>query len=164
MSTYIIAPTGADIMHFGKGHDDNPPGRGSGRYPWGSGKDPKASARRKRVADELFTANVKGGKDKPNISRAEQSLRESKKITDSVSNIVKRYGYTNEDLSNMTNQELQSAITRMNLENQYINLTSSKPQNTANKIADALDTVGDVLAIGTSAAVLVSVIKHLKSI
>jgi hypothetical protein len=52
----------------------------------------------------------------------------------------------------------------MNLENQYINLTSSKPQNTANKIADALDTVGDVLAIGTSAAVLVSVIKHLKSI
>jgi hypothetical protein len=36
---YVIAPTGADIMHFGKGHDDNPPGRGSGRYPWGSGKE-----------------------------------------------------------------------------------------------------------------------------
>ena len=25
------------IAHSGKGHDDNPPGRGSGRYPWGSG-------------------------------------------------------------------------------------------------------------------------------
>ena len=24
------------IAHYGKGHDDNPPGRGSGRYPWGS--------------------------------------------------------------------------------------------------------------------------------
>lgn len=25
------------IAHYGKGHDENPPGRGSGRYPWGSG-------------------------------------------------------------------------------------------------------------------------------
>ena len=29
------------LEHYGKGHDDNPPGRGSGRYPWGSGKNPK---------------------------------------------------------------------------------------------------------------------------
>ena len=26
------------ISHYGKGHDDNPPGPGSGRYEWGSGK------------------------------------------------------------------------------------------------------------------------------
>lgn len=26
------------LMHSGKGHDENPPGRGSGRYPWGSGE------------------------------------------------------------------------------------------------------------------------------
>ena len=25
------------LMHAGKAHDENPPGRGSGRYPWGSG-------------------------------------------------------------------------------------------------------------------------------
>ena len=25
-------------MHYGKAHDDAPPGRGSGRYPYGSGK------------------------------------------------------------------------------------------------------------------------------
>lgn len=29
------------LEHYGKGHDDSPPGRGSGRYPWGSGKRPK---------------------------------------------------------------------------------------------------------------------------
>lgn len=29
-----------DLLHVGKGHDDNPPGRGSGRYPYGSGKRP----------------------------------------------------------------------------------------------------------------------------
>lgn len=28
------------LLHSGKGHDDNPPGRGSGRYPYGSGKRP----------------------------------------------------------------------------------------------------------------------------
>jgi hypothetical protein len=46
MSTYVIAPTGADIMHFGKGHDDNPPGRGSGRYAWGTGNGDGAKERR----------------------------------------------------------------------------------------------------------------------
>lgn len=29
-----------DLLHVGKGHDDNPPGRGSGRYPYGSGDRP----------------------------------------------------------------------------------------------------------------------------
>ena len=28
------------LMHFGVGPDDNPPGRGSGRYPAGSGDRP----------------------------------------------------------------------------------------------------------------------------
>lgn len=28
------------LMHYGKAHDENPPGRGSGLYPWGSGKNP----------------------------------------------------------------------------------------------------------------------------
>lgn len=29
-----------ELIHSGKGHDDNPPGRGSGRYAFGSGKRP----------------------------------------------------------------------------------------------------------------------------
>ena len=28
------------ICHEGVGHLDNPPGRGSGRYAWGSGENP----------------------------------------------------------------------------------------------------------------------------
>ena len=35
---YALRPTQNDIIHYGKGHDDSPPGRGSGRYAWGSGK------------------------------------------------------------------------------------------------------------------------------
>ena len=33
---YYWTLTDEFIAHYGKGHDDNPPGRGSGRYPWGS--------------------------------------------------------------------------------------------------------------------------------
>lgn len=43
---------GGDYLeHYGKGHDDNPPGRGSGRYPFGSGERPfqRDPARRKLV-------------------------------------------------------------------------------------------------------------------
>ena len=29
-----------ELYHFGVGPDDNPPGRGSGRYPKGSGENP----------------------------------------------------------------------------------------------------------------------------
>lgn len=29
-----------DILHVGVGHDDGPPGRGSGRYGWGTGENP----------------------------------------------------------------------------------------------------------------------------
>lgn len=29
-----------DILHTGVAHDENPPGRGSGRHPWGSGENP----------------------------------------------------------------------------------------------------------------------------
>lgn len=29
-----------DIFHSGIAHDENPPGRGSGRYPWGAGENP----------------------------------------------------------------------------------------------------------------------------
>jgi len=28
------------LQHYGVGHDENPPGRGSGRYPWGGGDKP----------------------------------------------------------------------------------------------------------------------------
>jgi hypothetical protein len=56
---YVIAPTGADIMHFGKGHDDNPPGRGSGRYPWGSGKEAKEKLKQYKSSYSTMRKNYK---------------------------------------------------------------------------------------------------------
>ena len=39
------------LQHSGKGHDDNPPGRGSGRYPWGSGKKWEIKSKAKRAVE-----------------------------------------------------------------------------------------------------------------
>lgn len=33
-----VSESGNYISHLGKAHDDNPPGRGSGRYAWGEGE------------------------------------------------------------------------------------------------------------------------------
>jgi hypothetical protein len=67
---YVIAPTGADIMHFGKGHDDNPPGRGSGRYAWGSGGSSSNSTTTKKKATRKYSLNP--------ITRSKQKKEEKK--------------------------------------------------------------------------------------
>lgn len=36
----IIFDDECELMHIGVGHDENPPGRGSGRYGWGTGENP----------------------------------------------------------------------------------------------------------------------------
>jgi len=39
---YMISPTSDDMMHYGVDHLHSKTGRGSGRYAWGSGKNPRA--------------------------------------------------------------------------------------------------------------------------
>lgn len=60
------------LMHYGKGHDDNPPGRGSGRYPYGSGKRPmqdvrskedRLAAMRMRAVEKAFNESSKKDED-----------------------------------------------------------------------------------------------------
>lgn len=56
------------------------------------------------------------------------------------------------DVSKMSDQELQKAVNRMNLEQNYRRLKTGTIQNGHDKVADILDEAGDVLAIGASAA------------
>ena len=42
---YMISPTSSDMMHYGVDHLHSKTGRGSGRYAWGSGKNPRAARR-----------------------------------------------------------------------------------------------------------------------
>ena len=51
-----------DIFHSGVAHDENPPGRGSGRYPYGSGKNP--GQHRRDFVSEYEKYHKQGLKDK----------------------------------------------------------------------------------------------------
>lgn len=56
------------------------------------------------------------------------------------------------DVSNMSNKELQDAITRMNLERQYKDLKTSDLATGRSGVSDILADAGDVLAMAASAA------------
>lgn len=56
-----------DLLHVGKGHDDNPPGRGSGRYPYGSGERPFQSEETSfyKESNKTIRTNRDGSKSFP---------------------------------------------------------------------------------------------------
>lgn len=72
----------AGLMHFGKAHDENPPGRGSGRYAFGSGDKPfqRDNSLLARVA-KLKAAN-------PNLPEAEIAKQLGYYKTDYRGNIL----------------------------------------------------------------------------
>lgn len=57
------------LMHYGVGPDDNPPGRGSGRYPKGSGSKPR---QRERIATEKRLIQ----KDDINLAQFKNNINE----------------------------------------------------------------------------------------
>lgn len=68
------------------------------------------------------------------------------------------------DASSMTDQDLQKAVNRMNLERNYNSLQYDKINAGKTHTSDVLDTVGDVAAIGASVAIMASVIYKIKSL
>lgn len=57
------------IIHSGVGHDENPPGRGSGRYPYGSGDRP--------FQDKEAVKAAKKEKRKENLKKAGEFVRKA---------------------------------------------------------------------------------------
>lgn len=47
---YVLRPTQNDVLHYGVSHLKSKTGRGSGRYPWGSGKSRKRYSEKERDA------------------------------------------------------------------------------------------------------------------
>ena len=63
----------------------------------------------------------------------------------------------------MTDQELQRAINRMNMERQYKALSTENVASGREYASSMLSTAGEVLAIGASAASIMVAIHQLKS-
>ena len=158
----------------------------SGRYPWGSGKRPyqgdgghelavrdrksQKRANRKEKINKAFDNTVKNGKDKPNISPAEKIARNAGSATNDVSRIVnassRMSGRKNQqqiDLSKMTDQELKTAINRMDLERRYTTLTTQDNVSRGKEyVDDILDIVGATAGITGSIIGTIAIIKSLK--
>lgn len=77
------------LMHYGKGHDDNPPGRGSGRYPWGSGEKNFKKLKNTRVHGILS--------DFGNHVRSKNNIVSQKSLFDALTTT---YAPTNPDRDN----------------------------------------------------------------
>ena len=90
--------------------------------------------------------------------------------TRSLSNIVNRSSTSAKskakksmDLSEMSNKELQDVITRLNLENNYRNLTTKDVSLGQERLNSILQTAGDILAVTASAASIAFIVNELLS-
>lgn len=142
------------LSHEGRDHLHSKSGRGSGRYPWGSGKNPKQGTaadmrrakRTKRQADRIKARRAKKEAEAKEAERKEQETAEQaelskmKAINSADPNQVKKYAHM------MTNTELQYALDRIDKTKRLNQLTA----NDQNKLSDAEKKVTEVMKhVGT---------------
>lgn len=116
---------------------------------------------------DILKDSVKGGKDKPNITPAEKVLKDTSKGVDAAHDIVRvverRKKRSQEHPSKkMSDEDLQRAIRRMELEQRYDNLSDRDISTGFEATHDILDVVGDTLQIALSAASIAFIAKQLK--
>lgn len=117
------------------------------------------SASRDAVYKQVATdyGNVKtASKDAANISRSASSIvrrnNQKKKI----------YTVTKQQAREMSDQEMRKQINRILLENQYREVTAINVDNSSSeRVADIIDTIGDLVIIGGGIAGIASVIYRL---
>lgn len=89
-------------------------------------------------------------------------FRDATSTTSGVKKLVERMPEEHQDLSHMTNRELQRYITRANLERQYNQITAQEVRTGKQKRLEMLDIAGDVLSVAGSATALALSIIALK--
>lgn len=130
-----------------------------------SGKSSNSESGEGSKYSRLFDPSIKRGKDKAPMSPAESMSKEAQNIDDRINNIYKR-GKAIKDSSKskeskgLSDEELKKRISRLELEHRYDRLRSEDIEKGRITAGDILDSVGDVLAIGTSAIVLYTAWKH----
>ena len=108
------------------------------------------------------------------VRRTEAQLETDKKILDTSSTAVRESKNINtairsarttnklKEAESLTDQELKDRVARMNLEQQYSNLSAAKTSRGQAYVQNTLDVAGSVLAIAGSAATIALAVKQLK--
>lgn len=159
-----------ELYHYGKGHDDNPPGRGSGRYPWGSGeknanlgeranktarsiskslKDYAVKRRRNKNLQKARAAKAEKAAEKKRLEQEELKKQEEKERRKAELERILKSGTVSEILENKdayNSQELNEAYNRLKNEENLKSLLP-KEKTTLDKIVDAKGKVDKVLGV-----------------
>lgn len=121
-------------------------GPGSGRYPLGSGDRPYQKlegSRRKTSGGILSYIKSKKAKKPENVQKPMTEEERKRQYEAEKERVLKR-GTASEIMryqGELTNQELQNAVTRLNLETQLINLSKNEIQTKMDKIDSVMKTV-----------------------
>ena len=103
------------------------------------------------------------------LQTAQNVLNSATNVAQKLNNITTRNAKSrtaevrsNIDLSHVTDQDLKAMVNRLNMEKQYKDLTMEAKNVGKKTLSDHLATVGDVLAVGASAAAILVAINQMK--
>jgi len=119
----------------------------------------------KDKAKKLFAQSIKGGKDKPNVSPIEKSLKETGEIVDEVTKAYqlidsKKQSSKPRESKSLSDEELRKRISRLELERRYDSLSESDVDKGRYDTMDVLAFVGSTVGIFASAATIYSTLKN----
>lgn len=139
------------------------------RYQNEDGSLTPAGKKRRAALDAAFDQNIKVGKDKAPISAAEKITKETQKALDNATQLsntmskLRRKNKNEDSIENLTNEELQSAINRMRLEDSYRELSTKRIDAGRAKVSDILGMTGNAVGIIASTVGIIATIKKLNS-
>lgn len=129
-------------------------GPGSGRYPLGSGERPYQKYEGSRSGSSGLSGYIRSVKEKKEEKRQRKAAKEAQKkeaeeaerrrILEADKERVLRSGKASEVMryqGQLTNQELNSAFTRLNLERQIGRLSKEEVKSTMDKVDDIMKAV-----------------------
>ena len=165
------------LQHFGVGHDDDPPGRGSGRYEFGSGENPGQhgigslkswkSSLLKQGYTEVEAAKMMGFKNTNDMRKA-ISLEKDRREVASIAKATELYnlGYSKSRIAKeMGVSDTTVANLLKRVESNSANRTNTVVETLKNEIADKkyIDVgAGIELQVGVSRTKLDTAIKKLQ--
>lgn len=129
-------------------------GPGSGRYPWGSGNRPYQRLEGSKRKNSGISGYIKSRKEKKAEEnqrkaiieaqkKASEEAEKQRKLTEDKERVL-REGSATEVLKyqgQLTNQELQNAFTRLNLEKQLRGLSRSEIKTAVDKVDNIMKTI-----------------------
>lgn len=141
------------IYHSGIAHDENPPGRGSGRFAWGSGENPGQhqfdfisevdSLKKKGLTETQIAETLLGEGKKSTDLRVELSIAKSEKKKNDIARGLKVLDDCNGNMSEAARRlEYKSESSLRSLLNPQLMERRDRYQNTADMLRKVVDEKG----------------------